>query len=194
VVVTRSNVVALAFVALLGAMLVSDGLSGTSFVDKTRSPDDTVADFIEAFNDRDVRTVCALLTPARREAIGATSFHQGVDPDRYSRARDRWPGEPNALCFAGADAARSSVGPISLGATRRTFRESGRLAYADTERGRWKLTWDGHRWKVAGHPRLETLSDDVLNREWPRRHARARLHFALSGTDVSPSRKVGDRR
>ena len=142
------------------ALAVAVGLAHDS--PEASTPENAVAAFIHAFNERDGDTLCDLSPRATRQAFESAAFDQPRDPDELIRDLDRWdthnPG--NSVCVAGAEVTRARLGRISSGAITRTARETNQLAYTTTARGRWKLVREGNTWRVARHPRLETLVAD----------------------------------
>ena len=126
------------------------------------TPENTVAVFIHAFNERDGDKLCELSPRATRQAFESAALDRPIDPDKFLRVLNRWDSDNpgHGLCVAGADAVRVRLGPIDSGAITRTARETSRLAYTTTARGRWKLIREGDTWKVGRHPRLELLAGD----------------------------------
>ena len=127
-------------------------------------PEDTVEEFINAFNEPNLEKMCGLLTPTTRRpfdrAYVPPTYDPGENVEDFMRELGREDDLPGGdHCVAGAEAVRRGVGRISSGRVTRTVRETDRLAYAMTSRGRWKLTWNGDSWRLAGHPPLETLTD-----------------------------------
>ena len=151
---------------VLGLVCVVLAIAAVTFLDSgaafpPTTPEHAVEAFVDAFNDRDVEKLCRLSSPEIQRRFESVGFDSSLDLDAVDRAVDRMGDDPDAIgCLIGAEQVSSRIGRIGTGAVSKTARETRELAYATTPRGRWKLTADGNSWKVARHPRLETLADD----------------------------------
>jgi hypothetical protein len=160
---TRAQVVSC---IVLGLVCVVLAIAAVTFMDSRASfppttPEHAVEAFVDAFNAQDFEKLCKLSSPEIRQRFDSVGFDAVRDLETVERAIDRSENRPDLVgCLMGAEEMRSRIGHISSGAVSKTARETRVLAYATTHRGRWKLTSDGDTWKVARHPRLETLADD----------------------------------
>ena len=151
---------------VLGLVCVVLAIAAVTFMDSRASfppttPEHAVEAFVDAFNEKDFEKLCKLSSPEIRQGFDSIGFNAAPDLETVERAIDRSANRPDLVgCLMGAEEVSSRIGRISSGAVSKIARETRLLAYATTRRGRWKLTSDGDSWKVARHPRLETLAED----------------------------------
>jgi hypothetical protein len=159
--VTRARVARCIVLASIGTALAIAAASSLDSPDAS-TRENAVAAFVDAFNERDAERLCELSSRPTRQAFESVALDPPPSLDELHRALDRWDidNPDNVLCLIGAEAASDRLGHIGSGAVTRTIRETSRLAYAITARGRWKLARHGNTWKVARHPRLQALGDD----------------------------------
>jgi len=160
---TRAQVVLCIVIGLVCVVLATAAVTFLPSGDASppTTPEHAVEGFVDAFNEKDFGRLCDLSSPAIRAEFESVGFGSTLDDDAVDRAFEHVGDDPDAIgCVIGAEAVSRRVGRISSGTISKTARETRRLAYATTARGRWKLTSDGATWTVARHPRLETLAED----------------------------------